>query len=203
MPTKRTVAVLLFDEVEVLDFAGPFEVFGVADGLHEGRLWRTVTVAENAGTVRTINGLKIVPEFTLENCPAPQVLVIPGGSGTRPLLQKPGLLEWIRFKARTAECVFSVCTGALVLGQAGLLDGLTVTTHHRALDLLREVAPKATVDPAVRFCDNGKILTSAGISAGIDAAFHLVARLAGNEVADTTARYMEYAPQAGRIAGGR
>lgn len=194
MSARSTVAILLFDDVEVLDFAGPFQVFATADELHGGQLWRTATVAESTGTVRTTGGLKIVPEFTLENCPAPHVLIIPGGGGTRALLQKTSMLEWIRWKARTAECLFSVCTGALVLGRAGLLDRLTVTTHHLTVDLLREIAPAATVDPSARFHDQGKILTAAGISAGIDASLHLVARLASQAVAEATARYMEYTP---------
>ena len=192
MAARSTVAILLFDDVEVLDFAGPFQVFAAADELHGGRLWRTATVAENAGTVRATGGLKIVPEFTLENCPPPHVLIIPGGGGTRALLQKTSMLEWIRWKARTAECMFSVCTGALVLGRAGLLDQLTVTTHHLTLDLLREIAPSANVDASARFHDQGKVLTAAGISAGLDAALHLVGRLAGKGVAEATARYMEY-----------
>src|SRR5882724_8623558 len=136
---KKNVAILVFDDVEVLDFAGPFEVFAVTDELLGHETFHTFTVALAPGTVRARNGLKIVPHFDLENCPAPQVLVIPGGFGTRALLGKPALLEWLRCKARQAEIVMSVCTGALVLAKAGLLDGLRVTTHHERIDLLREM----------------------------------------------------------------
>lgn len=189
---KRNVAILIFDEIEVLDFAGPFEVFGVTDGLQGGDTFNVFTLSTSPGTVRARNGLKVVPNHTLEDCPPVHVLVIPGGIGTRPLLHQPALLEWLRIKAKHAELVMSVCTGALVLAKAGLLDGLRVTTHHDSLDLLRELAPTATVDPSKRFHDNGKIITSAGISAGIDCSLHVVGRLLGEAAAIATAEHMEY-----------
>ena len=194
---RRTIAILLFDDVEVLDFAGPFEVFAVADEIHQSQLWRTLTVAENPGTIRAVNGLKVVPEFTVDTCPPCDVLVIPGGAGTRALLRRPALIEWIRTRAQRAENVLSVCTGSLLLAHAGLLDGLRATTHHECLDELRQLlGGRATVDPSRRFHDNGKVITAAGISAGIDASLHLVARLASSAVADATARYMEYGAHA-------
>lgn len=189
---KRHVAILVFDEVEVLDFAGPFEVFAVADELHEHAVFHTFTLALKPGTVRARNGLKVVPDFTLENCPPPHVIVIPGGAGTRPLLQMPALLEWLRLKARKAELIVSICTGALVLARAGLLDGLKATTHHENLDELRRLASQTEVLAETRFVDNGQVLTAAGISAGIDCSLHVVGRLLGASAADKTARYMEY-----------
>lgn len=189
---KKNVAILIFDEIEVLDFAGPFEVFAVTNELHRQEAFNTVTVAVKPGTVRAHNGLKVIPEFTLENCPPPHVLIIPGGAGTRPLLNQPSLLEWIRLKARSAEIVMSVCTGALVLAKAGLLDGLRVTTHHDSLSALAALAPTAIVDGSERFHDNGKFLTSGGISAGIDCSLHVIARELGEPAAAATARYMEY-----------
>jgi transcriptional regulator GlxA family with amidase domain len=189
---RKNVAILLFDEVEVLDFAGPFEVFAVADELRGGTEFNVVTVAENVGTIRTRNGLKVVPHFSREDCPQPQILVVPGGLGTRPLLNKPALLEWIRLKAKHADIIMSVCTGALVLGKAGLLDGLRATTHHKSFELLRSVAPRTEVIETERFIDNGRILTAAGISAGIDCSLHVVERLLGSEAAENTARQMEY-----------
>jgi transcriptional regulator GlxA family with amidase domain len=189
---KRNVAILVFDDVEILDFAGPFEVFAVTDELCGHAEFHTYTVSELRATVRAKNGLKIVPDFTLEACPAAQVLVIPGGSGSRALLNRPLLIEWVRKQARSAEVVMSVCTGARVLAKAGLLDGLRVTTHHECIDELRGLAPAAVVEAGVRFTDNGKVSTSAGISAGIDLSLHVVERLLGREVADTTARYMDY-----------
>jgi transcriptional regulator GlxA family with amidase domain len=189
---KKNIAIFVFDEVEVLDFAGPFEVFSVTDALRNREAFSVFLCAESRGTVRAVNGLKILADYTLEDCPSPDVLIVPGGFGTRALLNKPALLEWLRRKSRTAEIVASVCTGALLLAKAGLLDGLQITTHHGALDLLRELAPAAVVDPSKRFHDNGKFCISAGVSAGIDLSLHLVARLLGPEAADQTARQMEY-----------
>ncbi|MEO6004715.1 MAG: DJ-1/PfpI family protein [Opitutus sp.] len=189
---KRNVAILLFDDVEVLDFAGPFEVFAVANELHESGAFHTFTLTLKPGTVRARNGLKIVPDFTLENCPTPHVIVIPGGSGTRPLMHMPALHEWLRVKSRAAEIVMSVCTGSLILGRAGLLDGLRATTHHGTFAELRLAAPNAEVVETERFVDNGKVITSAGISAGIDSSLHVVARLLGENAATRTAEHMEY-----------
>ena len=170
---KHPVAILLFDDVEVLDFAGPFEVFTAADERRQGTAFATYTVAETAGEIRCHNGLRVVPDHTFATCP-------------------PAAVEWLRGRAEQAEIVMSVCTGALVLARAGLLDGLHVTTHYEALDLLRTLAPRAIVDRGARFHDNGKILTAAGVSAGIDCALHVVARLLGAETAAETARYIEY-----------
>lgn len=189
---RYNTAILVFDHVEILDFTGPFEVFGVADGLSENKLFKVFTVAEIPGTIRTTHGLKIVPEHTFESCPAPDILVVPGGFGTRALLNKPSVLEWVRTRAKHAGIVASVCTGSLVLAKAGLLDGQAATTHYLSHDLLRELAPNTTVEEDKRFIDNGHIATSAGISAGIDLSLHLVARLHGVAVADATAHHMEY-----------
>lgn len=189
---KRNVAILVFDDVEVLDFAGPFEVFAVADELQQHGVFNTFTLALRPGTVRARNGLKVVPEYTLENCPAPHVVIVPGGQGTRALLHMPALHEWLRTKSRTAEIVMSVCTGALVLARAGLLEGLRVTTHHECFAALRELAPHSELVEGARFTDNGKILTSGGISAGIDCSLHVVTRLLGSAAANATADYMEY-----------
>jgi len=188
---RRNVAILIFPEVEVLDFAGPFEVFAVTGELNADT-FHTFTVAETPGSVRARNGLKLVPDFTLENAPAPQILIVPGGAGTRPLLKKPAVLEWVRQRARRAEIVASVCTGALVLAQAGLLHNLRATTHYENFADLAALAPNTEVVEDVRFTDNGQVLTAAGISAGIDLSLHIVSRLLGESIATKTARYMEY-----------
>jgi transcriptional regulator GlxA family with amidase domain len=191
---RRTVAILLFDEVEVLDFAGPFEVFAVTDELSDYQLFRVATVAQEKRAIRARNGLSVNPDHSFADCPRPDILIVPGGFGTRALLKNPAVLDWIRSVNATAEIVASVCTGSVLLGRAGLLDGLKVTTHHECFALLREHAPRATVVETDRFLDNGRILTAAGISAGIDLSLHLVARLHGTASAQKTARYMEYHP---------
>ena len=189
---RRTVAILLFDDVEVLDAAGPFEVFAVTDELSGYRLFQVQTVALVPGSVRARNGLQFVPDHTLESAPAPDILIVPGGSGSRALLDRPEVLAWIRHHAQRAEIVASVCTGARLLARAGLLDGLTATTHYGNLAELAALAPAVTLVADRRFVDHGRIATSAGIAAGIDLSLHLVARLHGPATAAKTARYMEY-----------
>lgn len=188
----RTVAILLFDNVEVLDFCGPFEVFSVAGRQTEPPACDVFTVAEKPVPVVTRNGLSVNPHHTLAECPEFDILVVPGGLGTRKEVENETLIDWIRRWADEAELVLSVCTGALLLARAGLLDGREATTHHGAFDLLREIAPTATVHEDRRYVDNGKIVTSAGIAAGIDASLHVVARLLGRGVAEATAHHMEY-----------
>lgn len=188
----RAVAILLFDNVETLDFAGPFEVFSVAGIQSHPAAFRVFTVAETAGSVTARNGLSINPRYSFDDCPSADVLIIPGGQGTRREMQNKRLIRWVESAARQAELVLSVCTGALLLGRAGLLDGLEVTTHHEALDLLRDTVPASHVLEDRRFVDNGKVVTSAGIAAGIDMSLHVVRRLLGEEVAAATAKHMEY-----------
>ena len=188
----RNVAIFLFDEAEVLDFCGPFEVFAVTGARQEPRPFDVFTVAETEAPIAARNGLSVNPNFTFANCPQADILVIPGGYGTRPLMHNQVVLDWIKTQAAQAELVMSVCTGALLLAKAGLLEGLAATTHWAALDLLREVAPNTAVQPEQRFVDNGRVLLSAGISAGLDLSFHIIARLLGREAAEETARWMEY-----------
>jgi transcriptional regulator GlxA family with amidase domain len=188
----RTVAVLLFDDVEVLDFAGPFEVFGVTGKRENATPFNVFTVAEEHGILSARNGLAVSPTHSFADCPPVDILVVPGGYGTRREMHNELVIDWIRVQAATAELILSVCTGALLLARAGLLAGLEVTTHHGALDLLAETAPDAVVRADQRFVDNGRVITSAGVAAGIDAALHVVARLLSEAQARETAAYMEY-----------
>lgn len=192
MAKPRNVAILMFDEVEVLDFAGPFEVFAVTGRNDQVKPFNVYTVAERAGSVRARNGLSVNPTYTLADCPASDVVVIPGGWGTRGLLENAIVLDWIRDVSSRAEIVFSVCTGALLLGKLGLLNGHSSTTHHSQLDTLAMLSPATKVVRDRRFVDSGRIVTAAGIAAGIDASLHLVARLLGDDVAKETSAYMEY-----------
>jgi len=198
---QRLAAILVFPDVEILDFAGPFEVFGAADETAGGGVLRVVTVAESREAVTTRNGLRVIPDHTLADCPAAQLLVIPGGYGTRRLEVSPVMLAWIRERARDAEITMSVCTGSIVLARAGLLDGLRATTHHTAFDRLRSAGPAVLVEESARFTDNGRILTAARIAAGIDCALHVVSRLLGPLAATATARYLEHAPTGAEKSG--
>jgi len=189
----RNVAILMFDDVEVLDFAGPFEVFSVTSELNKGeRPFAVSTVAEHPGAVNARNGLSVNPDCTISDCPPPDILIVPGGQGTRKLIDNLAVINWIKDCARTAELVLSVCTGSLLLGKAGLLEGLEATTHHQVLDLLKELAPNTTIIENQRFVDNGKIITSGGIAAGIDMSLHVVGKLLGTAQAEQTAEHMEY-----------
>ena len=189
----RNVAILMFDDVEVLDFAGPFEVFSVTSELNKGeRPFAVSTVAEHPGAVNARNGLSVNPDCTISDCPPPDILIVPGGQGTRKLIDNSAVINWIKDSARTAELVLSVCTGSLLLAKAGLLEGLEATTHHQVLDLLKELAPNTTIIENQRFVDNGKIITSGGIAAGIDMSLHVVGKLLGTAQAEQTADHMEY-----------
>lgn len=196
----RTVAILLFNEIEVLDFAGPFEVFGVADRKADPKPFRVFTVAER-GPVYARNGLSINPTYLLDDHPKADLMIVPGGGGyhadgtpygSRREMDNPAVLNWIRRTAATTELVLSVCTGSLLLAKAGLLENLSATTHYSSTDGLAQLSPTITVLPDERYVDNGKVITSAGISAGIDMSLYVVSKLLGKEAADETARYMQY-----------
>ena len=197
----KNVAIVLFDRVEVLDFAGPFEVFSVcgAHGEHKGT-FNVYTVAERTPVIAR-GGLTVEPDYLLENCPTPDIFLIPGGGGytasgvpfgSRKEMHNPVLLEWIKKHNKSAELVLSVCTGSLILAKAGLLDGLSATTHWKAIDQLREAAPRTTIVDDQRWVDNGRVIASAGVSAGIDMSLHVIEKLLGKAVADDTARDMQY-----------
>ncbi|HEY7681144.1 MAG TPA: DJ-1/PfpI family protein [Gemmatimonadales bacterium] len=192
MQPPRQVSLVVFDEAEVLDVSGPYEVFTVAGRRHGLDPFRVALVAEGAGPVMLRNGFAVQPQYTIQTAPPADLLIVPGGFGTRREMYNARLIEWLRREAEAAELVLSVCTGALLLGKAGLLNGLEVTTHHGAYNLLREVAPLARVREGERFVDNGRIIVAAGVSAGIDMALHVVERLLGNELAEEAAAYMEY-----------
>ncbi|MCU0647652.1 MAG: DJ-1/PfpI family protein [Gemmatimonadaceae bacterium] len=195
---SREVLLLLFDEVEVLDFAGPFEVFSVCEHKHPIPPFRVRTVARTHALVRARNGLHVQPDLAFDDATAADIVVVPGGYGTRSLLADPIVLDWLLAVVPTAELTLSVCTGALLLGAAGLLRGLQATTHHGAFSELRDVAPETRILEHARVVDNGAIITAAGISAGIDAALHVVSRLEGLACAERTAHYMEYDWHVGR-----
>ena len=192
MNSPRNVAVLIYDNVELLDFCGPYEVFSVTGKRDNLNLFNVYIVAEQAAPILTGNKVSINPHYDFESCPGPDILVIPGGLGSRKEMDNRALLDWITGVSQKAELVLSVCTGALILAKAGLLKGLSATTHHNAISLLKEIAPDTTVYDDKRFIDNGRIILSAGISAGIDMSFYVVAKLLGEKQALETAFHMEY-----------
>lgn len=185
---RKNVAVFVHEGVELLDFAGPAEIFAVAG---RPRAFNVYTVAATEADVVSQGFLKIKPQYTLANCPKPDIVVIPGGN-TRIPLKDERIIQWIKKSSENAEIVLSVCTGAFLLAKAGLLDGKEATTHWASIETLKKEAPKAKVLTDRRFVDNGKVITAAGVSAGIDGALHVVDRLLGREVAKNTARYAEY-----------
>ena len=197
----KTVAIVLFDEVEVLDFAGPFEVFGVCGGARPH--YQVLTVAAHAGPVVARNRLSVNPHHDFASMPHADILVIPGGYGTRREKTNRAMLDFIGEKAASAELVISICSGALLLAKAGLLAGLHATTHQCALAELAQDEPACTVLPQARVVDNGKFILSAGISMGIEASLYAVARQHGEAVAAATANYMEYDWHHRRVDGER
>ena len=202
---RLNAGIFIFDGVEVLDFAGPFEVFSrtrLVPGIDSRRSedsapFRVFTVAQTAGPVTATGDLRVLPHFDFDRAPRIDLLVIPGGFGTRPLLENEPVQEWIRRTAKEARHTTSVCTGALLLARAGLLSGRRATTHWGALDLLASIDPTVTVERGLRVVQDG-ITTSAGVAAGIDMALSVVEALHGKAVADETAKYIEF-PREGSV----
>jgi transcriptional regulator GlxA family with amidase domain len=194
---RKRVGILIFPDVEVLDFCGPFEVFSVTR-LDEDRRreepspFEVRLVAERPEPVVATGGLRVIPDVTLETCPPLDILVVPGGWGTRTEIKNERLLGWIAERGRQVETLTSVCTGSMLLGQTGLLDGRRATTHWRALDWMRQSFPAVTVEEKLHVVEDGHVVTSAGISAGIDMAVRVVTRYYGETIGRATARHMEY-----------
>jgi transcriptional regulator GlxA family with amidase domain len=197
-----TVGILIFDQVEVLDVAGPFEVFSVTR-LNEEQYrqqesssspFKVLLVSEKLGPILAIGGLRFTPDVTIDNCPEElDLLIVPGGFGTRKEVKNVNLLNWIANRVSNTRLIASVCTGSSLLGKAGLLDdGHEATTHWRAFDFLRQTAPNAHIREDVRFTLVEPIFTSAGISAGIDMALRIVSYFFGIKIGEATARHMEY-----------
>ena len=196
MNTKN-IGIYIFDDVEVLDFAGPFEVFNTAGrvALKSAPLlpvpFRDFTIGAGSSQIKTRGGMMVKPQYTLRSHPPLDVLIIPGGVVTEEL-ENGDLISWIGKNGRETELVASVCTGAFLLAKAGLLDNQPATTHWEDISDLREMFPAIRVKEDCRWVDNGKTVTSAGISAGIDMCLHLVERLEGRDLALKTARQMDY-----------
>jgi transcriptional regulator GlxA family with amidase domain len=194
---RYPVGIVVFPDVEVLDFAGPFEVFSVTRLNEERRReepspFDVKLIAENLQPVVASGGLHVLADYDLNSCPSLDILVIPGGWGTRKQIDNKQLIDWIAKVGNEVKTLTSVCTGSMLLGRARLLDGLRATTHWRALDWMRNSFPEVTVESDRHVVEDGRVFTSAGISAGIDMSLKVVARYYGEAVARATARHMEY-----------
>ena len=187
------VGIYLFDEVEILDFAGPFEVFSTASRVYPGspKPFQVITIARGSPFITTRGGLRVNASHTTDSHPPIDVLVIPGGVVSAQL-ELPEVIDWITLNAPRSALTASVCTGAFLLAKAGLLDGKRVTTHWEDIPDLRSMFPKVSVLENQRWVDEGRIVTSGGISAGIDMSLYLVARLVDRELAVRTALQMEF-----------
>lgn len=192
-----TVGILIFDQVEVLDVSGPFEVFSITRLNEERRRqesspFRILLISERKGQVSAVGGLRFTPDITIEDCPVLDLLIVPGGWGTRKEVNNNTLIKWIAAQATNTRLTASVCTGSSLLGKAGLLEGREATTHWSTFDFLRGAAPTAKIREDLLFTLDEPIFTSAGVSAGIDLALRIVSHFFGTKIGQATARQMEY-----------
>ncbi|MGE3076637.1 MAG: DJ-1/PfpI family protein [Dehalococcoidia bacterium] len=188
----KSVAFVLFEGAEELDFVGPWEVFTMVNAVAPGEV-NAFTVAERAGLVKCAKGLQVMADHSFEDCPAADIVLVPGGMATRTEVNNFAMTMFLAKMDAQAEYTTSVCTGALLLERAGVLKGLRATTHWGAIPELKATGTDTAED--TRFVDNGRVITSSGVSAGIDMALHLVGRIWGPKVAMTTQKYMEYYPE--------
>jgi transcriptional regulator GlxA family with amidase domain len=194
---SRNVGIFIFDDVEVLDFAGPFEVFSVACRVRAKQSqgseapFTVFTIGRTSEAIKARGRLPVVPHYTFANHPPIDLLVIPGGVVTEEL-RKEAVIRWIGESAARAQIIAGVCTGAFLLAKAGLLDGKRATTHWEDIADLKAQFPRVHVEENVRWVEQGSLITSAGISAGIDMCLHLVARVENESLAIETARQMDY-----------
>ena len=189
------IAISLFDGAEELDWAGPWEVLAAWSQSHPADDIEVFTVAQHDGVVTCAKGLKVVPDHTWDSAPPIDVLVYPGGRGTRPQIGDETIAGWLRKTAERAQLMTSVCTGSRVYADAGLLDGRPATTHWGSLDRLGALGEGIEVRPDDRFVDDGDVITAAGVSAGIDMALHLIARLVSVDRAREVRHYIQYDPE--------
>ncbi|HEU5484201.1 MAG TPA: DJ-1/PfpI family protein [Microlunatus sp.] len=192
---RRQIGILLFDGVEELDAVGPWEVLSAWTQQHPEDGWDTFCFSADGWPVRSAKTLVIGAHHSIADAPAMEILLHPGGPGTRMMLHDRGHLDWLRRQRVTTPLMTSVCTGSLVYAAAGLLVGRRATTHWASLNLLSELDPTVITDASSRFVDDGDLITSAGVGAGLDMALHLVARLTDIERAREVRRAMQYNPQ--------
>lgn len=194
MLQQKNIGILLFNEVEVLDFAGPFEVFSIAtyNECNE-KPFKVYTVAQTKDLIKARNGLKIQPDYDFYDAPRFDIIIIPGGYGAEEIeIHNSKIINWIKDNVNRVHIMASVCTGAFLLAEAALLDGKQATTHWMDIDRLEKEYNKVNVQRNVKFIDESPIITSGGISAGINMSFYIIKKLLGEEIANATAKRMEY-----------
>jgi transcriptional regulator GlxA family with amidase domain len=188
---EMQVGIVIYPDAEELDWAGPYEVFAMAA---MGKDLSVVTIAEKEGPVRCAKGLRVLPDHTFATAPPLDLVLVPGGQGSRVEMDNPVMIDWLKKASEPCRWVTSVCTGSILLCRAGLANDCKVTTHWGYIEQLRELAPNVTVQENVRYVRDGRIVTSAGVSAGIDMSLWLVGQILGAEHAKSTQRMMEYYP---------
>jgi len=188
----KKVGILIFDKVEVLDFAGPFEVFSVSRDDNGDKIYDVSLIGEEIRVVKARNNFQVIPNLDILAKEKFDMVLIPGGQGTRTEMHNEVIKNWVKAQFKEVELMLSVCTGSLVLATSGLLENMSATTHHGAFDELAAAAPNTEIIKGTKYVDNGKVITSGGISAGIEMALHVVAKQFGIEQARKTANYMEY-----------
>ncbi|MGB3075977.1 MAG: DJ-1/PfpI family protein [Chitinophagales bacterium] len=188
----QRVAIFVFNDAEVLDFTGPFEVFNLANTVAEKQLFEVFLVAETDQIIFARNNFRVIPDYDFSEMPEPDILVIPGGIGRKVQMHQVPVLNWVKQEAGRASMVLSVCTGAFILGNAGLLHHLMATTHHGSYDEFENEFPATRLIRNVKYVDNGKVITSGGIAAGIDMCLMVIGKLFGSELQHKVAHRMEY-----------
>lgn len=189
---KLNVGILIFNDAEVLDFAGPFEVFSVCSELQNDALFNVFTVAKVLAPVSAVNGLSVNPKYSFSSAPQIDILIISGGNGTKQQMLDNETLKWIAGIHATTLYTVSICSGARLLGLLGLLDDKPYCTHKDVYEHMQAIVPNGIPKPEMRFVQHDKIFTSGGISAGIDLSFHIIGLLHGSKIVEKTASYMEY-----------
>ncbi|CAL2082736.1 DJ-1/PfpI family protein [Tenacibaculum sp. 190524A05c] len=190
---KKNVGIFIFDDAEVLDFAGPFEVFSVTSELNNFELFDVFTVAKTKQPIRAVNGLSVNPTYDFTDCPKVDILILAGGNGTNQAITDSDIIQWIANKHLETEITMSICSGTRFLAKIGVLENRPYCTHHLVYDDLNKLVPSGVPIKEKRFTQsNEKTYTSGGISAGIDLSFHIINKLHGKEIIEKTAKYMEY-----------
>ncbi len=186
------VGILLYPQVELLDFTGPFEVFTATKDATGLDFFNVFTITAEEKSIVTKNGLEVISDYTFLFHPPIQILIIPGGDGSKEVIQLPAYLKWVQTVHENSMITASVCSGARILAKAGLLRDLTITTHHLVEEDVQSISPTTRIDNKQRFIEQGRLITSGGVSAGIDMSLYIIKKMLGGKTAEKTQKYLEY-----------